>query len=84
MSSRGNTRAQTPDVEELLAQLGPSTRVKHEEMSLTTQNGCVQATIMADARNDAGIDLNNPGNIDEYYYRDFGVVILDLKGVFRE
>lgn len=82
MSSTGDGKTGAPDIEGVLAQLQPSTRIKHEEMSLTKKRSSIQVTIMADARNDAGIDINNPGTVDEYYYRDFGVVLIDLEGRF--
>lgn len=76
-------RQRPKTVSELLEELGPLTKTQHDEMSLIPQRSSLTMTIMADAWKDANIDLNDPGTADQYYYRDEGVVLIDLEGRFR-
>lgn len=80
--ARADAERTARHIESVIDELRPNMRVKHQEMSLVRQNGCVQVTLMAQARRDADIDVHDPGNIDEYYYADHGIVILDLEGTF--
>jgi len=50
------------------------------EMTLSKNRYSLYVTIMKEAWEDAGIDPDEPGAVDQYYYPDEGVVVLDMAG----
>lgn len=51
---------------------------KKESLAVINNGTSLRTTIMADAWADAGIDPENPGELDHYYFQAEGVILIDL------
>jgi hypothetical protein len=51
---------------------------KHRSYSLRAQDSGIMSTLMRDACEDAGINLDDPGKADQYYFVDAEMLVIDL------
>lgn len=71
------------DTQSLLARLidiKPTLDIpKYEHSGLQRHNASsLRLTIMEDAWKDAGIDQENPGEVNQYYFEEEGLLVVDL------
>jgi len=73
-----NTRgAQAAELVEVLNSSGVPTHRQYSNRAQSNSDG-LETTIMKEAWEDAGIDLDNPGNNQQYYFPDSNMLVLDL------
>lgn len=50
---------------------------RHSEL-VRSHDTTLRLTIMKDAWKDAGIDIEDPGGVQQYYFEEEGVLVVDL------
>ena len=63
--------------------LSPKNRVTSRTASLQTMRTSVTATLMKSAIDEAGIDPDDPGTVEQYYLHDEQLLVFDLGGEFQ-
>jgi len=66
------------NIEKLLSSLELDGIPVRQRVTLTQQNQSLRVTVDSDAWQSAGIDAESAGSIDSYYYRQHGIVLLNL------
>ena len=69
----------TPDLDELIEIVRDRPRHRFRSMSLHKKTEhSLGVTVMKDAWEGAGIDLDEPGSVGQYYFEELDLVVLDL------
>ncbi|RLM53183.1 hypothetical protein DVK02_14940 [Halobellus sp. Atlit-31R] len=56
--------------------------MKSGSVSLIDQNGTVRGTLDKESLRHAGVDTEDPGSVDWYYFTDEQLLVFDLGGDF--
>jgi hypothetical protein len=53
---------------------------QHDRRSLSPRGDSLSTTLIAEAWQDAGIDPDDAGEADQWYFQEQGVVVIDFSG----
>jgi len=67
-----------PDIEQELRQMGDGGPRRSTRSLVPQGDGALVVSIMKEAWEEAGHSPENPGEVDEWYYPDKNVVLIDL------
>lgn len=70
--------------ENLQAKLNPDNQVDDTQTKLTENGGSIQAILYKKACRREGIDFDDPPEINQFYLRGDGLIVLDLRGTFDD
>jgi hypothetical protein len=70
--------AQAPDIESELRHMGDGGPRKSSRSLVPQGEGALVVSIMKEAWQEAGHEVDDPGDVDQWYYPDKDVVLIDL------
>lgn len=75
--------SQAPDIEQCLNDLRGD-QPRRSTRSLTNYSGILAVSIMREAIEDSQHTYDDPGDVEQWYYPDEGLVVIDLGGMADE
>lgn len=69
-----------PNVEQYLSEMSDGQPRRDERTLIRQGRSALTVTLMKRAWEDSGHDLDDPGEIVQWYYPEDGVVLIDLEG----